>query len=74
MTIARRQPMAVDLREIIGALRISNDLEKIGNLAENVAKEVILLSDAFLIDEVVLQLQRMGAAGARPVDARAAEL
>jgi phosphate transport system protein len=46
VTIARRQPMAVDLREIIGALRISNDLEKIGDLAENVAKEVILLSDA----------------------------
>jgi phosphate transport system protein len=60
VTIARRQPMAVDLREIIGALRISNDLEKIGDLTENVAKEVILLSDAFLIDEVVLQLQRMG--------------
>jgi len=60
VTIARRQPMAVDLREIIGALRISNDLEKIGDLAENVAKEVILLSDAFLIDEVILQLQRMG--------------
>jgi phosphate transport system protein len=60
VTIARRQPMAVDLREIIGALRISNDLEKIGDLAENVAKEVIVLSDAFLIDEVVLQLQRMG--------------
>jgi phosphate transport system protein len=60
VTIARRQPMAVDLREIIGALRISNDLEKIGDLTENVVKEVILLSDAFLIDEVVLQLQRMG--------------
>src|SRR5580700_4113037 len=60
VTIARRQPMAIDLREIIGALRISNDLEKIGDLAENVAKEVILLSDAFVIDEVILQLQRMG--------------
>jgi phosphate transport system protein len=60
VTIARRQPMAIDLRELIGALRISNDLEKIGDLAENVAKEVILLSDAFLIDEVILQLQRMG--------------
>ena len=28
--IARRQPMAVDLREIVGALRISNDLERVG--------------------------------------------
>src|SRR5271165_6688595 len=59
VTIARRQPMAIDLREIVGALRICNDLEKIGDLAENVAKEVMLLADAFCIDEVILQLQRM---------------
>jgi phosphate transport system protein len=59
VTIARRQPMAIDLREIVGALRICNDLEKIGDLAENVAKEGIILIDAFVIDEVVLQLQRM---------------
>ena len=26
LTIARRQPMAVDLREMVGALRIANDL------------------------------------------------
>jgi phosphate transport system protein len=58
VTIARRQPMAVDLREIVGALRISNDLERIGDLAENVAK-VPLLADAFRIEEVILQLQRM---------------
>jgi phosphate transport system protein len=59
VTIARRQPMAVDLRDIIGALRISNDLERIGDLAENVAKEVVLLADAFSIEEAVLQFQRM---------------
>jgi len=29
LTIARRQPMAVDLREIVSALRIANDLERI---------------------------------------------
>jgi phosphate transport system protein len=57
--IARRQPMAVDLREIVGALRISNDLERVGDLAENVAKRVMLLSDEFRIDEVMLQFQRM---------------
>ena len=58
-TIARRQPMAVDLREIVGALRISNDLERVGDLAENVAKRVLLLTDDFRINEVMLPLQRM---------------
>ena len=47
LTIARRQPMAVDLREIVGALRISNDLERIGDLAKNIAKRVIALGGEF---------------------------
>jgi len=46
--IARRQPMAVDLREIVGALRISNDLERIGDLAKNIAKRVIALDGEVL--------------------------
>ncbi len=58
-TIARRQPMAVDLREIVGALRISNDLERVGDLAENIAKRVLLLAGESRIDDVMLQLQRM---------------
>jgi phosphate transport system protein len=57
--IARRQPMAVDLREIVGALRISNDLERVGDLAENNAKRGMLLTDEFRINEVMLQFQRM---------------
>src|SRR5262245_6635316 len=36
--IARRQPMADDLREIIGAIRISADLERVGALGKNIAK------------------------------------
>ena len=40
LTIARRQPMAIDLRDIVGALRVSNDLERIGDLAKNIAKRV----------------------------------
>ena len=58
-TIARRRPMAVDLREIVGALRIANDLERVGDLAENIAKRVLLLTEDYRINEVVLQLQRM---------------
>jgi phosphate transport system protein len=58
-TIARRQPMAIDLREIVGALRISNDLERVGDLAENIAKRVMLLTDEFHIHEIDLQIRRM---------------
>jgi len=47
LTIARRQPMAVDLREIVGALRVSNDLERIGDLAKNIAKRVVALGSEF---------------------------
>jgi phosphate transport system protein len=43
LTIARRQPMAVDLREIVGALRLANDLERIGDLAKNIGKRVMVL-------------------------------
>jgi phosphate transport system protein len=43
LTIARRQPMAVDLREVIAALRIANDLERVGDLAKNTAKRVVAL-------------------------------
>ena len=59
ITIARRQPMAVDLREIVGALRISNDLERVGDLAENIAKRVLMLSGEFPSNEVMLHIRRM---------------
>ena len=42
--IARRQPLAYDLRQIMSALRISNDLERIGDLGKNVAKRVVALN------------------------------
>ena len=47
LTIARRQPMAVDLREIIGAMRVAIDLERIGDLAKNMAKRVAELETDF---------------------------
>ena len=43
--IARRQPMADDLREIIGAIRISGDLERIGDLGKNIAKRVVAVTE-----------------------------
>ncbi|WP_029074351.1 phosphate signaling complex protein PhoU [Kaistia adipata] len=47
MIIARRQPMALDLREVIGVQRISSDLERIGDLAKNIAKRVMALDGQF---------------------------
>jgi phosphate transport system protein len=43
LTIARRQPMAVDLREIVGAMRLCNDLERIGDHAKHIGKRVVAL-------------------------------
>ncbi len=42
--IARRQPLANDLRHVIGALRIVSDLERIGDLAKNTAKRALAVS------------------------------
>jgi phosphate transport system protein len=47
LTIARRQPVAVDLREIISSLRVANDLERIGDLAKNIGKRVSALEGDF---------------------------
>lgn len=46
-TIARRAPVAVDLREVVAALRVANDLERIGDLAKNIAKRVVALEGQF---------------------------
>jgi phosphate transport system protein len=61
LTIARRQPMAVDLREIVGALRVSNDLERIGDLAKNIAKRVMALDGEFHPTKLIRGVQHMGA-------------
>ena len=42
--LALRQPMANDLREIVAALRISADVERIGDYAANIAKRAIAMS------------------------------
>jgi len=43
--IALRQPMAQDLREVLAALKIANDLERVGDLSKNIAKRVEALSE-----------------------------
>ncbi|MDM7979399.1 MAG: phosphate signaling complex protein PhoU [Rhizobium sp.] len=43
VTIAKRQPVASDLREIIGALRIAADLERVGDLGKSNSKRVVAI-------------------------------
>lgn len=42
--LALYQPVAIDLRFVIVALKINNDLERIGDLAVNIAERAIFLS------------------------------
>jgi phosphate transport system protein len=42
--IAKRQPMANDLRHIMTVLKIAGDLERIGDLAKNIAKRALAIS------------------------------
>ena len=44
--LALRQPMALDLRQIVAALKISSDIERIGDYAANVAKRAIALTQS----------------------------
>ncbi|MEW9616814.1 phosphate signaling complex protein PhoU [Shinella sp. S4-D37] len=46
VTIAKRQPMAADLREIMGAIRIAAELERVGDLGKNTAKRVIAVQSS----------------------------
>ena len=59
LTIARRQPMAIDLREIVGALRVANDLERIGDLAKNIGKRAMLTGD-FHPQKLMRGVEHMG--------------
>ena len=61
LTIARRQPMAVDLREIVSALRIANDLERIGDLAKNIAKRVMPITADFHPQKLIRGVEHMAA-------------
>ena len=42
--LALRQPMAVDLRETLAAIKSASELERIGDLAKNIAKRAIVLN------------------------------
>jgi phosphate transport system protein len=57
--IAQRQPLANDLREIIAAIHISSDLERLGDLAKNISKRAIAIGDDALPHSMISGLNHM---------------
>ena len=57
--LVKRAPMAVDLRITISSMKISHDLERIGDLAKSIAKKVKPLP-VDLPDELIGSLRRLG--------------
>ena len=60
LTIAKRQPVALDLREIVVAIRVAADIERIGDLAKNTAKRAHAIPEG-LPRKLSAGLLRMGA-------------
>ena len=59
LTIARRQPMAIDLREIVGAMRVANDLERVGDHAKHIGKRVVALGTDFHAQKLIRGVEHM---------------
>ncbi|QGM47038.1 phosphate signaling complex protein PhoU [Methylocystis heyeri] len=59
LTIARRQPLAIDLRECIAAIRISGDLERVGDLAKNIAKRTVKIAGEARLPRAIIGLKSM---------------
>ncbi len=59
LTIARRQPLAVDLREIVAAIRVSGDLERVGDLAKNVGKRAVKVAAEARLPRAIIGLKHM---------------
>ena len=53
LTIAKRQPLAVDLRMIVSSNRLASDLERIGDLSKNIAKRVVAINGQFAPQKIV---------------------
>jgi len=58
--IARRQPLANDLRLVMAALRVTGDLERIGDLAKNIAKRALAIAHETHPKPLMTGLRHMG--------------
>jgi phosphate transport system protein len=67
LLIARRQPMAQDLRETIAAFRIANDLERIGDLGKNIARRALAIGTQTFSNNVRIGVEHLAELGLRQV-------
>ena len=58
--IALRQPMANDLRKTVAAMKIAMNLERCGDLAKNIAKRTLVLTEAEPMSPLTRSIERMG--------------
>jgi phosphate transport system protein len=57
--LSLRQPIANDLREVMAAWKISSDLERVGDLAKNIAKRTLVINQSDPI-QLTRSIERMG--------------
>ncbi|MFG1410374.1 MAG: phosphate signaling complex protein PhoU [Pseudomonadota bacterium] len=57
--IAKRQPVASDLRDVVASIRIASDLERIGDLAKNVGKRVLAIEGEYHPQKLVRGVEHM---------------
>jgi phosphate transport system protein len=67
--IARRQPMALDLRQIMTAIRIAGDLERIGDLGKNIAKRATAIAAESRPQQLMIGIQHIGSKAREQVSA-----
>jgi phosphate transport system protein len=68
LTIARRQPMAQDLREIIAAIRISSDLERVADLAKNISRRTLATESDQFTPKLLVGVEHLAHLGLRQLN------
>ena len=65
--LALHQPLAIDLRYVVAILKVTNDLERIGDLAVNIAKSSNALKDSQK-EDIVFDFDKMASLTIEMVD------
>ncbi len=72
--IARRQPVAIDLRAVVGAMRVAVGLERIGDMAKSIGKRIAKFDETAWLSPMTRKFRRHGRFGADSVEGGARQL